>query len=50
MSAAYREERWVELYEKVIFEFEHAKMTGRIEDTRIEIAARIGKLRDVPGS
>jgi hypothetical protein len=49
MSPAYDREKWVELYEKVIFELEHAKMTGRIEDTRIELAVRIGKLRDAPG-
>jgi hypothetical protein len=28
---------------------ERAKLTGRIEDTRVEMAARIVKLRDVPG-
>ena len=32
-----------------ILGLERAKLTGRIEDTRIEMAARIFKLRDVPG-
>ena len=32
-----------------ILGLERAKLTGRIEDTRIEMAARIVKLRDVPG-
>ena len=49
MPTDYDKEKWVEIYKKAILELEHAKMTGRIGDARIELAARIEKLRDVPG-
>jgi hypothetical protein len=49
MPTDYDKEKWVDLYEKAILELEHAKITGRIEDTRTELAARVAKLRDVPG-
>jgi hypothetical protein len=42
-------EKWVKLYEMAILGLERAKLTGRIEDTRLDMAARIVKLRDVPG-
>ena len=45
----YDKEKWVKLYRTAALELEHAKMAGRIRDTRIEIAARIEKLHDVPG-
>ena len=47
MPTDYDKEKWVEIYKKAILELEHAKMTGRIGDARIELAARIEKLRDV---
>jgi hypothetical protein len=37
----YDKEKWVQLYRAAMLELEHAKMAGRIQDTRIEIAARI---------
>jgi hypothetical protein len=49
LSKAYDHEKWVKLYKMAILGLEHAKQTGRIEDTQIEMAARIVKLRDVPG-
>jgi hypothetical protein len=48
VATDYDKEKWVVFYEKAIFELERAKITGRIGDTRIELAARIQKLRDVP--
>ena len=45
----YDKEKWVKLYRTAMLELEHAKMAGRIRDTRIEIAARIKKLHDIPG-
>src|ERR1700730_14144192 len=39
----------IHIVREAILGLEHAKQTGRIEDTRIEMAARIVKLRDVPG-
>jgi hypothetical protein len=49
MPADYDQEKWVELYKKAILELEHAKMTGRIGDTRTELGARVEKLRGIPG-
>ena len=49
MPPDYNKEKWVELYEKAIFELEHAKITGRIGDTRNELTARIENLRGIPG-
>jgi hypothetical protein len=47
--AEYRDEKWVEIYEKALIELEHAKMRGRIGDARAEIVVRVEKLRSVPG-
>jgi hypothetical protein len=49
MSKDYDHEKWVTLYKIAILGLERAKLPGRIEDTRVEMAARIVKLRDVPG-
>jgi hypothetical protein len=49
LSKDYDHEKWVRLYKMAILGLERAKLTGRIEDTRIEMAARIVKLREVPG-
>ena len=49
LSKDYDHEKWVRLYKMAILGLERAKLTGRIEDTRIEMAARIVKHRDVPG-
>ena len=45
----YDNEDWLRLYQRALLELEHAKMVGRIGDARTEIAARIEKLRDLPG-
>ena len=45
----YDSEDWLRLYQMAVLELEHAKMAGRIGDARAEIAARIEKLRDLPG-
>jgi hypothetical protein len=45
----YEQEKWVELYHSALLELEHAKMAGRIGDARVEIAARIEKLCELPG-
>jgi hypothetical protein len=42
-------ELWVDLYRMAMMELENAKIAGRIGDARIEIAARLKKLRDIPG-
>ena len=42
-------ELWVDLYRMVMMELENAKIAGRIGDARIEIAARLEKLREIPG-
>lgn len=47
--SGYDKEYWVELYRAALVELEHAKMAGRIGDARTEIAARIEKLRTLPG-
>lgn len=49
MPKDYDQEKWVKLYKTAILGLERAKLTGRIEDARIEIAARLVELRDVPG-
>jgi hypothetical protein len=49
VSKDYAHEKWSTLYKMAILGLERAKLTGRIEDARIEMAARIVKLRDVPG-
>lgn len=45
----YDKETWVALFRAAVIELEHAKMTGRIEDTRTEIVARVEKLLEMPG-
>ena len=42
-------EHWVDLYRMAMMELENAQLAGRIGDARIEIAARLEKLRDIPG-
>jgi hypothetical protein len=49
VSKDYAHEKWVTLYKMAILGLERARLTGRIEDAQIEMAARIGRLRDVPG-
>jgi hypothetical protein len=41
-------ELWVDLYRMAMMELANAKIAGRIGDARIEIAARLEKLRDMP--
>ena len=48
-ASDYDNEDWIHLYQRALLELEHAKMAGRIGDARIEIAARLEKLRDMPG-
>lgn len=43
------EEKWIELYTSAMLELKHALIAGRILDARTEIAARIEKLRGMPG-
>lgn len=45
----YEGEEWYRIYAKAIVELEQARLAGRIGDARSEIAARIEKLRDMPG-
>jgi hypothetical protein len=45
----YEREDWHRLYAQAMVELEQAKIAGRIGDARTEIAARIEKLRDLPG-
>jgi hypothetical protein len=42
-------ELWVDLYRMAMMELENAKIAGRIGDARVEIAARLDKLREIPG-
>ena len=49
MPEEYEKEEWFLLYQRAVLELERAKMAGRIGDARTEIAARIEKLRDIPG-
>jgi hypothetical protein len=42
-------ELWVDLYRMAMMELENAKIAGRIGDARIEIAARLEILREIPG-
>ena len=49
MPYDYDHEKWFKLYKMAILGLERAKLTGRIEDARSEIATRIEKLRDIPG-
>jgi len=43
------EEKWIELYTSAMLELKHSLMAGRILEARTEIAARIEKLRGMPG-
>ena len=49
MPEQYENDEWFRLYQIAMLELEQAKMVGRIGDARAEIAARIAKLRDIPG-
>jgi hypothetical protein len=49
LSKDYDHEKRIKRCKLAILGLERAKLTGRIEDTRIEMAARIVKLREVPG-
>ena len=49
MPDEYEREKWYSVYETAMVELEQAKIAGRIGDAREEIAARIEKLRDIPG-
>jgi hypothetical protein len=42
-------EFWIDLYRMAMMELENAQLAGRIGDARIEIAARLENLRDIPG-
>lgn len=42
-------EDWYRIYASAMLELEQAKLAGRIGDARSEIAARIEKLKDIPG-
>jgi hypothetical protein len=44
----YENEEWFGLYRDAMLELEHAKMTGRISDTRTAVIARLEKLKDMP--
>ena len=41
-------ELWVDLYRMAMMELANAKIAGRIGEARVEIAARLEKLRDIP--
>lgn len=45
----YDREEWYRIYASAMLELEQAKLAGRIGDARSEIAARIEKLKDMPG-
>lgn len=45
----YEGEEWYQIYASAMLELEQAKMAGRIGDARSGIAARIEKLKDIPG-
>jgi hypothetical protein len=47
--AEYSGEKWIDIYQTALVELEHAKMRGRIGDARIEIVARVEKLKSLPG-
>jgi hypothetical protein len=44
----YEKEEWYVLYRDAILELEHARITGRIADTRTAVIARLEKLKDMP--
>lgn len=45
----YEKEEWWELYKTAVVELEHAKIAGRVEETRTAIVARVEKLQTLPG-
>src|ERR1700747_1784937 len=45
----YEKEEWWELYRTAVVELEHAKITGRVQETRIAIVAPVEKLQKLPG-
>lgn len=47
--AEHEREDWYRIYSRAMLELEQAKMAGWIADARNEIAARIEKLREMPG-
>jgi len=49
MPEHFDNEEWVRLYQTAMLELEPAKMRGRIDDAKTEIAARLEKLLDFPG-
>ena len=44
----YENEEWFSLYRDAMLELEHAKITGRISETRTAVIARLEKLKDMP--
>jgi hypothetical protein len=47
--AEHSHDKWIEIYEKALTELEHARMRGRIGDSRSEIMARVEELKALPG-
>ncbi|HWY59269.1 MAG TPA: hypothetical protein VNZ03_32700 [Terriglobales bacterium] len=45
----YQKEYWVSLYHSALIELEQAKISGRITAAQKSIAARVEKLRNIPG-
>ena len=45
----YDNEKWVALYLSAVMEFQQSLMAGRILEARAGIAARLEKLRTIPG-
>jgi hypothetical protein len=45
----YQKEYWVSLYHSALIELEQAKISGRIIAAQKSIAARVEKLRNIPG-
>lgn len=44
----YDQEKWFELYQTALHELQRAAVSGRISDSRAEIAARLEKLKEHP--
>ena len=45
----YDKQKWFELYKTAMLELERAAMTGRIDNARTEITARLETLKQHPG-
>ena len=45
----YQKEDWVSLYQFALIELEQAKMSGRFRAAQESIAARVERLRKIPG-